>query len=185
MFTPLLSSDEHMADTFEIIKRGTPVLHEKAKAVKDFASLPKLVETMRMAMQEHLGIGIAAPQVGQPLRLFLVAKDLFPEAVQQKLISDVFVNPKLVKKSFKREAAEEGCLSVPQVFGDVTRFARVTVAAQDAEGKKFRISANGLLARVLQHELDHLDGTLFVDKAKPETLHEVLPDGTVKAWKLA
>ena len=165
-----------------LVLRGHPALHAHADPVKDFLPLLALTQAMRQLMETHDGIGIAAPQVGESLRLFLVAKELFPPEVQNKLLSDVFVNAKIVRRSFKRIKDEEGCLSVPGVYGAVARPERITMESQTLSGKKFRIAASGLLARVLQHELDHLDGTLFIDKAVRETLHELLPDGTLQPW---
>jgi peptide deformylase len=162
-----------------IVTLGSEILRERARPVTFDADLAVLIEKMRAAMRAHDGIGIAAPQVGVSIRLFLIAKDLFPQNVAE----DVFVNPTIIKKSFKRERMEEGCLSVPGVFGEVSRCARVTVEALNAEGKRFRITAEGLLARVLQHELDHLEGILFIDRAEKETLHEVTPKGTIRPWK--
>ena len=150
--------------------------------MEDRNAVPALVEEMRAAMRLHEGIGIAAPQIGKPLRIFLIARDLFPAELQVKISSDVFVNPKLVRKSFKRTPREEGCLSVPRVFGEVPRASRVIIEAENLAGKKIRITASDLLAQVLQHELDHLEGVLFVDKAKTTTLHEILADGTIKPW---
>lgn len=158
------------------------VLRAKSRDVPIGRDIKNLITQMRGTMGAHDGIGIAAPQVGESLRIFLIARELFSPAVQAKLPSDVFVNPKIIKKSFKREPSEEGCLSAPGIFGEAARARRITVEAYDSSWKKFRVSANGLLARVLQHEFDHLVGILFIDRAKKETLHEVLPDGTVRPW---
>lgn len=138
---------------------------------------------MRKVMAAHDGIGIAAPQIGENVRVFLVAKDLFPDIT---LPSDVFINPKVIRKGFKKVKAEEGCLSVPKVFGIVPRSLRISVEAYDQNRKKFSLSAEGFLARVLQHELDHLEGVLFIDRAVPGTLHEVVYDAqgkeTIQSW---
>lgn len=165
-----------------IVFRGDPVLRKKSPAAPRGEDLSTFLSDMRRLMKEHDGVGIAAPQVGVAMQLFVVARDLFPPEVQEKIPTDVFVNPKVLKKSFKRVAQEEGCLSVPEVFGEVDRHVTITVESFDEHGKKFRITATDLLARVLQHEIDHLNGTLFVDKAKKNTLHELLSDGSVKPW---
>lgn len=161
-----------------------PILRLRAKQVDKNIDIHALASRMRKAMLTYDGIGIAAPQIGEPLRVFLVAKELFPPDIQAIIPSDVFVNPKAVRKSFKRERSEEGCLSVPGVYAQVRRHQHMTVEAYDADRKKFRITAEGLLATVLQHELDHLEGVLFVDRAEAETLHEILPDGTLRAWRM-
>lgn len=165
-----------------ILEQDT-VLRGKARKVPLGPDFQDLVSKMREAMVAHDGIGIAAPQIGEPLRIFLVAKNLFPPETQAQVPSDVFVNPRIVRSGFKRDRMEEGCLSVPGVFGVVERKTRMTIEAYDASWKKFRVSAEGLLARVFQHELDHLEGILFVDRAKPESLHEILSDGKVQPWR--
>lgn len=162
-----------------------PILRSCAKQVDKSVDIQALASHMRKVMVAHDGIGIAAPQVGELLRVFLVAKELFPPEVRATMPSDVFMNPKAVRKNFKRERGEEGCLSVPGVYGEVRRHQRMTVEAYDADWKKFRIAAEGLLATVLQHELDHLQGVLFIDRAEAGTLHEILPDGTLRPWNMA
>jgi|SRR3989344_4046811 len=156
-----------------IIPHTNPRIRRKCGSLPKTTDIAVLVAKMRKSMKEHNGIGIAAPQIGQAVRVFLIEKELFPDIV---LPSDVFVNPKIVRKSFKREASEEGCLSVPDVFGNVSRSTNITIEAYDQNWKKFRLSARNLLACVLQHELDHLDGKLFIDKAEPESLHEITYD---------
>jgi len=131
-----------------------------------------LIGDMRLTMVAAQGIGLAANQVGKDLRVFVIDKELAVKAG----ISDVFINPEIVESRSKkistavmrprRETSnmEEGCLSVPGKFGEVERPNEIIVSALDEHGKIFTVHAKGLLARVLQHEMDHLNGMLFVDK---------------------
>ncbi len=108
-------------------------------------------------MKKKDGVGLAAPQVGKKIRVFAVNTHLGPEIV---------VNPKFFKRSWSKEMGEEGCLSVPNVYGNVLRHRSLFVVYFNAQGEKERKKLNGLMARVFQHEYDHLDGVLFIDKAK-------------------
>ncbi|OHA48171.1 MAG: peptide deformylase [Candidatus Terrybacteria bacterium RIFCSPHIGHO2_01_FULL_48_17] len=171
-----------MAQT-DIVPYTNRRIRRKGEALPKSTDVAVLVEQMRKAMKIHDGIGIAAPQIGEAVRVFIIEKKLFPGA---DLPSDVFINPKILRKGFKREISEEGCLSVPNVFGQVSRSLKITIEAFDQNWKRFRLSTQELLARVLQHELDHLDGTLFIDKADADTLHEVVYDKegkpTLRPW---
>ena len=124
----------------------------------DAETVRALVPGMLEAMYRAPGIGLAAPQVGVGLRLVVV--DLQPDDARAPM---VLVNPEIVAASDERTTREEGCLSLPGQYADVTRPARVRVRWNDAEGGHHDIEADGLLAACLQHELDHLDGVLFVD----------------------
>jgi len=103
------------------------------------------------------GVGLAAPQVGAPLRIFIAN-------IENKIF--VFINPEVKNLSNNKIPFEEGCLSVPKIWGPVVRSKKLTVKALDENGKPFKIRAKGLLARVIQHEMDHLNGALFIDKAE-------------------
>ncbi len=116
-----------------------------------------LVEEMRKIMEENNGIGLAAIQVGRPERVIVVEVD-------NKFYA--FINPQIIKKSKKTIVMEEGCLSLPGIFGDVERPEKITFRALNLRGKKVKMKVFGLLARVIQHEIDHLDGILFIDKAR-------------------
>jgi len=121
----------------------------------DPAAVRDLVRRMFETMYDQDGIGLAAVQVGRPLRVFVT-----------KVKDDrerVYVNPEIVETSIEQETAEEGCLSIPGVHADVTRSARVSVQATGLNGRTFRLNASGLLARAIQHEIDHLNGVLFID----------------------
>jgi peptide deformylase len=144
----------------KIIIVPDPVLRRVARAVTpaDAANVAALVPAMFAAMYAAPGIGLAAPQVGVLLRL--VVMDLAPEKVPAPL---TLINPEIVAKSDELAVREEGCLSLPGQYADVTRPAWVRVKYQDLAGKVNEIEGEGLLAACLQHEIDHLNGVLFID----------------------
>lgn len=113
--------------------------------------------------REKDGVALAAPQMGLSKRIFVVSPQIFKKPANEQL---VYINPRFLKKSKGKAFMQEGCLSVRWLYGDVERFEQVIVEAQDIQGKKFQRGASGLLAQIFQHEMDHLDGTLFIDKAK-------------------
>lgn len=115
---------------------------------------------MEEAMFTDEGIGIAAPQIGVNLRIFLVH-------TQDGVLP--FINPKITKRSFRKEDDEEGCLSIPGIYGIVRRSRAVTVTATTPEGKRVRYETDGMFARVIQHEYDHIEGVLFIERAKEIT----------------
>jgi peptide deformylase len=144
---------------------GDPVLRRKADPVREVTpEIRDLIEAMFVTMVVEEGVGLAAPQVGRSLRVFVV--DVEDEGMPR--LRQAFVNPVIVERSGEM-VGEEGCLSIPTLRADVKRAARVVVDALDAQGKPFRIEAEGLLARALQHEYDHLDGILFLDRLGPIT----------------
>ncbi len=156
----------------EAVQEPNLPLREKASPVKprdgNFLYLKKLCDDMRDTMRFLDGIGIAAPQIGEAKKIFLVETALFADI---KIPSDIFINPKILRHSFKQVSGEEGCLSVRGLYGTVKRAQSITIEAYDIYGKKFKIKATGLLARVFQHETDHLNGILYIDKAVPSSLH--------------
>ncbi|NGM20165.1 peptide deformylase [Roseomonas stagni] len=136
-----------------------PRLRAKAKPVTAAGSeIAALSERMLATMYKAPGIGLAAPQVGEMLRLVVI--DLHENDIRAPM---VLVNPTIVAASQDLATREEGCLSLPNQFAEVTRPARVKVAYQDLTGAKKEVEGEGLLAACLQHEIDHLDGVLFVD----------------------
>jgi peptide deformylase len=138
----------------EIHVLGSPVLRtETTPVVTVTDDLRRLVDDMFDTMHAAQGIGLAAPQVGRPERVAIVQVD--DDTM-------VLVNPEIVSAGGK-ERAEEGCLSIPDIYGDVERASSVTVRALDLEGKTWEREATGLLARAIQHEVDHLHGKLFID----------------------
>ena len=157
-----------------------PVLRDKAKKVRDFGpSLQELIDDMVETMHDAPGVGLAAPQVGVSLRVAVIELPEEQEEEEQEERRDkdpyrgkliVICNPEVVK-TWGGEEQEEGCLSMPEYVGEVTRATRVVVKAQDRRGKQIRLRAEGLMARVLQHEVDHLSGMLFVDRV--ETLDKL------------
>lgn len=146
-----------------ILVRGNPVLHQKAKRITTFdKNLHKLVDDMIETMRAAPGVGLAGPQVGVPLRLAVIE-------VEDEVI--VIANPEIVKREGEHQP-EEGCLSVPGYWGKVGRAEKVTVRARDKNGREFRRTADGLLAQAFQHEIDHLDGTLYLDRMREQNLIE-------------
>ena len=143
-----------------ILKPPNPILRAKTRRVgpADDATVRDLVPRMLAAMYAAPGIGLAAPQVGHGLRLAVV--DLMPD---EKPAPIHLINPEIVAVSEDWATREEGCLSLPGQYADVSRPARVKVRFRDLEGAAREIEAEGLLAACLQHEIDHLDGVLFVD----------------------
>jgi peptide deformylase len=134
---------------------GDPILREETSPVEQITdALRMLAKDMFDTMYLAKGIGLAAPQVGRSERLAVI--DVNDKAF-------VIINPEIIELDSKTAKAEEGCLSIPDVYGDVERPVRVRVRALDLEGKPFEIEADELLARCLQHEIDHLHGKLFID----------------------
>lgn len=144
----------------EIVKYPVPLLKDKAQPVSEFGpALEELVADMAETMYAAPGVGLAAPQIGVPLQLCVI--DITPKEEPRNLI--VLANPRIVSGEGK-EVDEEGCLSVRDYFANVPRFTRIHVEAQDIRGKPLSFEAEGFYARVIQHELDHLQGTLFIDR---------------------
>jgi peptide deformylase len=150
----------------EIITLPDPVLRRKARKVSEFGTeLQRLIDDMVETMREAPGVGLAAPQVNVPLRVIVVEfGDEEDEEVPPKLI--MLVNPEITRQSQDKLMGIEGCLSIPGILGEVERSSSVTVKGLNRHGQPVRIKANGWLARIFQHEVDHLDGVLFVDRAE-------------------
>ena len=153
-----------MEKVLKIVQEGNLVLRKKAEPVKDPKSpeVKKLIADMIVAMKMASGIGLAAPQVGRSLRLFTAN-------VEDKIYA--FINPEIKDISTDKIPFEEGCLSVNKIWGPVVRPKKLTIKALNENGEPIKIRAKGLLARVIQHEMDHLNGILFIDKA--EKLYKV------------
>jgi peptide deformylase len=163
--------------TLEVLLEGDPRLRQKAlkiRAVDD--GLRKLARDMHETMAEESGVGLAGPQVGVMRRIIVVH---VPEAYgdeKQPEISMTLINPEIVKAQ-GREIGPEACLSIPGWVGDVPRAQRITVKAMDLNNREVRLKANGILARILQHEVDHLDGILYIDRVEDKsTLRQVTDD---------
>ncbi len=142
-----------------IITNPNPILRKKSVEIKQIQAkeFQQLCLDMAKTMQEKDGVGLAAPQVGQNIRLIVI---------NTKNGAVCMINPEITKKSLTKEWSEEGCLSIPDVFGQVKRHKKITCKYLDKNGKEIKITAQGLMARVIQHEIDHLDGVLFIDKAR-------------------
>jgi|SRR3989344_1206877 len=163
----------------KIVVFGHPALRKKASPVerKDFGSeeLLKIIRDMSEALSATPdGIGIAAPQIGVPLQIFIASEEALAidrggdvnQNEKKRWKHHIFINPEILKKSAKKSKMTEGCLSVPGKCGVVARAEKIRVRAFDEHGKKFERGASNLFARLIQHELDHLDGILYVDKAE-------------------
>jgi peptide deformylase len=174
-----------------IVQYEAPVLRGAAKEVpiEDIKSarIQTILSQMKAALvKEHDGVGLAAPQIGVPLRIFIVSNSIFkrtepddaaeaaedtqsPESKTAERIAAghlVFINPVITKLSREKRDMEEGCLSVRPLYGSVKRSVRASVRAYDEHGRLFERGGSGLLAQIFQHEVDHLQGVLFIDKAK-------------------
>jgi peptide deformylase len=136
------------------------VSKEIAKNTLQEAKFGVLINDMTETMLERDGVGLAAPQIGKSIRLIIVNTKTGPMAM---------INPVIYKKSLSKEWDEEGCLSVPHTFGQVKRHKMIRCRFINEAGQERQIEAKGLLARVIQHEVDHLDGILFIDKARDVT----------------
>ena len=154
------ASNAEGSERLPILIAPDPLLKTRARRVVegDDATVAALLPRMFRTMYEAPGIGLAAPQVGIPLRLVVV--DLAPDGQKQPM---ALTNPEIVAASPDLVVREEGCLSLPGIYADVTRPAAVTVRYLDEAGLTRSVDADGLLAACLQHEIDHLDGVLFVD----------------------
>ena len=172
----LFDGESYPGKTLNIFTFPAPVLKQVAKEVVDFNDeLSELVIDMLHTMYMAPGIGLAAPQIGKSLRLFVSDIDFEREEVEDEehptyrninLNPRVFINPKIIAKEGEI-LFEEGCLSVPGIYEKVKRFEKITLEYQDLDGKKQSLSAEGLESVCLQHELDHLNGIVFIEKLSP------------------
>ncbi len=182
----------------KILQRDEPVLRKVTEHIPLTQIKSEKIQNILNEMKEALdsqddGVAIAAPQIGYPLRIFIVSKKV--EAIMReekigKIANDsavyddkdlIFINPVIKKISKERKMVEEGCLSVRYLYGKVSRATKVRIEAYDEHGKKFERGGTGLLAQIFQHETDHLDGVLFFDKA---TDLEEIPPASVKQTKI-
>ena len=146
-----------------------PVLRQKSKRISNIdGSVRRLIENMRETMHAARGVGLAAPQVGTPLRLIIIG---IPE--EEDI---VLINPQIVRRSGQR-LVDEGCLSVPGYVGQIKRAESVTARGRDQNGKEIRIRADDLLAQALEHEIDHLNGVLYIDHLESmDNLRRIAPE---------
>ena len=152
---------------------GDEILRKKSKEVEVVDDkIRQILDDMVETLHSYNGVGLAGPQIGLLKRLVVI--DLYDEKGPIKL-----VNPKIIKQKGQQEV-EEGCLSFPNQFAKIIRPAEVTIEALNEDGKKIKIKGEGLLAQAISHELDHLEGILFVDKIIPGTLQYVEPESEKK-----
>jgi peptide deformylase len=153
----------------EIITPPNPTLRKPAKKVRAFTpELQTLIDDMVETMRAASGVGLAAPQVDVGQKVIVIEygeNQEDPDLPSKPPKLYILVNPEIVRHSSEFEVANEACLSVPGIFGEVERYKTVTVKGLNRHGVPTRIKANGWLARVFQHEIDHLDGILFIDRA--------------------
>ena len=163
----------------EIVKTPDPVLRRKAHKITTFdKDLQVLIDDMIETMREAPGVGLAAPQIGVSERLVVIEYgDDEDENVPKKLY--VLINPEIVETSEEKVEGIEACLSVPQLVGEVERHEKLVVKALNRQGKPVKIKVEGWMARIFQHEIDHLEGVLFTDRAtriwRPKET-ETIPD---------
>ena len=170
--TPLVNVGTKEGERF--LRRNTSVFDPDRYSRKE---LHAMVRTMRKIMKRNEGIGLSANQVGLPFAFCVVEP---PKEEGKARIFYALGNPAILKRSIEVAEDEEGCLSVPETHGKVTRSERVTVEGIDIHGRAVRVRARGLLARIFQHEIDHLNGVLFIDKARE--VHRT-PNEEVKSKK--
>lgn len=156
-----------------IVAYGDPILRKKGASIdKDYPNLDELVANMRETMKNARGVGLAAPQIGKAIRLFLVNTEPFShndeledvEITLLKSFKKVFINAKIINEEGNEWVFNEGCLSIPGLNEDVFRNEKLTIEYQDENFETFTETYTGLIARVIQHEYDHIEGVLFTDK---------------------
>jgi peptide deformylase len=156
----------------QIVPHPHPALRRKSKEILRIdAELHEIVRQMFQLMYVARGVGLAANQVGLPYRLFVINPEGDPEKPDQEL---VFINPRITRKKGS-EDDEEGCLSLPEIYGPVTRATELTVDAFNLAGQQFELKLSDFPARIIQHEYDHLDGVLFIDRLQPAYRSKLLP----------
>ena len=157
----------------DILEDGDEILRKKSREVESIDDkIREILDDMVEILHKYNGVGLAGPQIGILKRIIVI--DLYDDEGPMKLI-----NPAIVKEKGKQEV-EEGCLSFPNQFGKIVRPEKIEVEALNEKGKKVKIEGEGLLAQALAHEIDHLDGVLFVDKIIPGTLEYITPDENKK-----
>lgn len=154
---------------YPIVVYGSPMLRKVAKDIdKDFKDLDKLIEDMYETMEASDGIGLAAPQIGKSIRIFVI--DASPMAEDDSTLEGfkkVFINPQIVDETGDKWGFVEGCLSLPEIREEVQRPSSVTIEYLDVNFEAHKETYEGIKARIIQHEYDHLDGVLFTDLVSP------------------
>ncbi len=161
----------------DIVLEGDPRLRQKATKIRQVDdSLRRIASDMHETMLDAPGVGLAGPQVGIMRRIIVVHLPAGYIDEDDREVTLTMINPEIVK-GFGRDVAQEGCLSIPSWVGMVPRMTSLTVKAMDLDNRHMRLKAEGMLARVLQHEIDHLDGILFIDRVEDRsTLFEIDDD---------
>lgn len=150
------------AANLRVLRYPAPALRAKAKPIDGIDDQVRAVAARMLAMlREHEGVGLAAPQVGLPWRLFVT------NTFRDGDVDRVYINPRLDKLTRESELHEEGCLSLPGINADILRPVGATITALDLDGREFSLTNDDFLARVWQHEIDHLDGVLIIDRMRP------------------
>lgn len=154
----------------EIVQNGHKALRKISEEVKEKEFGSKKLEDVLSAMKEALesqddGVALAAPQIAVNKRIFIVSPKILKDKDFPKELPLIYINPVITKISKDKKKMDEGCLSVRPLYGIVKRASKATVEAKDQNGKSFSVTGSGLLAQIFQHEIDHLDAVLFIDKA--------------------
>lgn len=153
----------------EVLKLGNELLRQKSVPVTEVNDeIRALINDMFETMFTSDGVGLAAPQVGKMIRLFVL------QSTDE--VKRVFINPQIIATSTETCSYEEGCLSIPKVYEEIVRPSKVTVQALNENGKPFTLEADGYLARIIQHENDHLDGVLYIDRGDIEFRQKIIND---------
>jgi peptide deformylase len=152
-----------------IVAYGHPTLRRVADDIQPgYPGLEELIDNMFETMYHSEGVGLAAPQVNQPIRLFIIDAEPFTDAYPElQGFKKIFINPHIIEESGDDFTFNEGCLSIPDIREDVTRKSRIRLQYQDTEFNSFDEYFEGISARIIQHEYDHLEATLFVDRINP------------------
>ncbi len=152
---------------YPIVMYGDPVLRQRAKDIKPETDLKKLVEDMYETLQAANGIGLAAPQIGKSVRLFIVDGSSLEEEPGMENFKKVFVNPALIEEAGLTWEFEEGCLSIPNIREKISRKAHLKIRYYDENWNAFEEVYDGMKARIIQHEYDHIEGKMFIDYLTP------------------
>lgn len=157
-------------ESYKAVQLGNRVIRAKAKKVSDFhdSKVKQVIRDLTVSMREQNLVGMAAPQIGEGMRIFVseIRATTYRKNIAKPNELRIFINPEIIAHSRRTVVSYEGCGSVAEamLFGPVSRSEKVTVRALGADGNEFTLEASGLLARIIQHEIDHLDGIVFLDK---------------------
>lgn len=160
---------KYLSKPLPVMQLGNPSLRAIAKPVNDILSpqIQSLIDQMLLTLQESKGVGLAAPQVGHSLRLIIIAShpnQRYPQAPQMEPIA--MINPQILNHGDIQQKGWEGCLSVPMIRGLVPRYKEIEVSYEDRQGHQHTTKLTGFVARIFQHEYDHLEGKVFVDRVE-------------------